>query len=118
MSGVIGFEAVTVTYEDAAAPVLRDFSLSVEEGELCLVAGRTGVGKSTVLGAINGLVPHFTGGRLAGRVTVDGEQLRTGDALKVTAQTDLTITTDLAAELILIDVPLDFEPIGVWAQER
>ena len=75
--GVIGFEAVTVTYEDAAAPVLRDFSLTVEEGELCLVAGRTGVGKSTVLGAINGLVPHFTGGRLAGRVSVAGLDTRT-----------------------------------------
>ena len=75
--GVIGFDAVTVTYEDAAAPVLRDFSLAVEEGELCLVAGRTGVGKSTVLGAINGLVPHFTGGRLAGRVTVGGLDTRT-----------------------------------------
>ena len=75
--GVIGFEAVTVTYEDAATPVLRDFSLAVEEGELCLVAGRTGVGKSTVLGAINGLVPHFTGGRLAGRVTVAGLDTRT-----------------------------------------
>jgi energy-coupling factor transport system ATP-binding protein len=77
MTGVIGFEAVTVTYEDAAAAVLRDFSLTVEEGELCLVAGRTGVGKSTVLGAINGLVPHFTGGRLAGRVTVAGLDTRT-----------------------------------------
>ena len=74
---MIGFEAVTVTYEDAAAPVLRDLSLTVEEGELCLVAGRTGVGKSTVLGAINGLVPHFTGGRLAGRVTVAGLDTRT-----------------------------------------
>ncbi|HVC72485.1 MAG TPA: ATP-binding cassette domain-containing protein, partial [Mycobacteriales bacterium] len=74
---MIGFEAVTVTYEDAAAPVLRDFSLTVEEGELCLVAGRTGVGKSTVLGAINGLVPHFTGGELRGRVTVDGRDTRT-----------------------------------------
>jgi energy-coupling factor transport system ATP-binding protein len=75
--GVIGFEAVAVTYEAAPAPVLRDFSLTVEEGELCLVAGRTGVGKSTVLGAINGLVPHFTGGRLAGRVTVAGLDTRT-----------------------------------------
>jgi len=74
---VIRFEAVTVTYEQAAAPVLRDFSLAVDEGELCLVAGRTGVGKSTVLGAINGLVPHFTGGRLAGRVTVAGLDTRT-----------------------------------------
>ena len=35
-------------------------------------------GKSTLLGAINGLVPHFTGGTLAGRVTVDGRD--TADA--------------------------------------
>ena len=74
---MIEFEAVTVTYAGAAAPVLRDLTLSVPEGELCLVAGRTGTGKSTLLGAVNGLVPHFTGGRLAGRVTVDGLDTRT-----------------------------------------
>ena len=70
---MIEFSQVTVTYPDAARPVLADVSLLVEEGELCLVAGPTGVGKSTFLGAINGLVPHFTGGRLAGRVLVDGQ---------------------------------------------
>ena len=52
--------------------MLRDVSLTIEEGELCLVVGRTGSGKSTFLGTINGLVPHFTGGTLAGRVVVDG----------------------------------------------
>jgi energy-coupling factor transport system ATP-binding protein len=52
--------------------VLRDVSLSIDEGELCLVVGRTGSGKSSLLGTINGLVPHFTGGTLAGRVVVDG----------------------------------------------
>jgi energy-coupling factor transporter ATP-binding protein EcfA2 len=74
---VIEFDAVTVTYPGAPEPVLREFSLSVDEGELCLVAGRTGAGKSTVLGAINGLVPHFTGGHLSGRVTVAGLDTRT-----------------------------------------
>ncbi|HKY14639.1 MAG TPA: ATP-binding cassette domain-containing protein, partial [Microthrixaceae bacterium] len=43
----------------------------------CLVVGRTGVGKSTLLGAINGLVPHFTGGHLHGTVTVDGRDTAT-----------------------------------------
>jgi energy-coupling factor transport system ATP-binding protein len=69
---VIEFSRVTVTYPDAARPVLADVSLRIEEGELCLVAGPTGAGKSTFLGALNGLVPHFTGGRLAGRVVVAG----------------------------------------------
>ncbi|MFJ9344537.1 ABC transporter ATP-binding protein [Streptomyces sp. NPDC101733] len=69
---MIHFDQVTVQYEDTAEPVLRDVNLTVEEGELCLVVGHTGVGKSTLLGAVNGLVPHFTGGTLYGRVTVDG----------------------------------------------
>jgi energy-coupling factor transporter ATP-binding protein EcfA2 len=69
---VITFDQVTVSYQDAPRPVLRDVCLHVPEGELCLVVGRTGVGKSTLLGAVNGLVPHFTGGTLRGRVTVDG----------------------------------------------
>ncbi|MDV5149188.1 ATP-binding cassette domain-containing protein [Streptomyces sp. SBC-4] len=69
---MITFDQVTVRYEDTAEPVLRDVNLTVEEGELCLVVGHTGVGKSSLLGAVNGLVPHFTGGTLYGRVTVDG----------------------------------------------
>jgi energy-coupling factor transporter ATP-binding protein EcfA2 len=73
---VIRFEQVSVTYDGADRPTLREVDLTVEEGELCLVVGRTGVGKSTLLGTVNGLVPHFTGGLLRGRVTVDGLDTR------------------------------------------
>ncbi|MFD3819366.1 ABC transporter ATP-binding protein [Streptomyces rubiginosohelvolus] len=69
---MITFDRVSVVYDGADEPVLRDVNLSVDEGELCLVVGHTGVGKSTLLGAVNGLVPHFTGGTLYGTVTVDG----------------------------------------------
>jgi energy-coupling factor transporter ATP-binding protein EcfA2 len=73
---MIRFESVTVTYPDAEGPAIRDVELSIPEGEFALVIGRTGAGKSTFLKAINGLVPHFTGGTLAGRVTVDGRDTR------------------------------------------
>ncbi|MGW5028250.1 ATP-binding cassette domain-containing protein, partial [Streptomyces albidoflavus] len=69
---MITFDQVTVVYDGDGEPSLRDIDLTVEEGELCLVIGHTGVGKSTLLGTVNGLVPHFTGGTLYGRVTVDG----------------------------------------------
>ena len=74
---MIRFEGVTVTYAGSDRPVLRDVSVRIDEGELCLVIGRTGSGKSTFLGTINGLVPHFTGGTLLGSVTVDGRDTRT-----------------------------------------
>ncbi|MFE0190594.1 ATP-binding cassette domain-containing protein [Streptomyces sp. NPDC058989] len=74
---MIRFEQVSVTYGDAAAPTVQGIDLTVPEGELCLLVGPSGVGKSTVLNAVCGLVPHFTGGTLHGRVTVDGRDTRT-----------------------------------------
>ncbi|MFE6785097.1 ABC transporter ATP-binding protein [Streptomyces sp. NPDC057680] len=74
---MIRFENVSVTYEAGAEPTLRDVDLTVPEGELVLLVGPSGVGKSTLLGAVSGLVPHFTGGTLTGRVTVDGRDTRT-----------------------------------------
>jgi len=73
---MIRFDQVGVTYEDAAAPVLHGVDLTVEEGELVLLVGPSGTGKSTLLGTVSGLVPHFTGGTLHGRVTVDGRDTR------------------------------------------
>ncbi|HET6167807.1 MAG TPA: ATP-binding cassette domain-containing protein [Marmoricola sp.] len=70
---MIELRRVSVAYGDRT--VLRDVDLTVAEGELVLVAGRTGVGKSTLLGTFNGLVPAFTGGRLTGDVLVDGESV-------------------------------------------
>ncbi|MEU9316805.1 ATP-binding cassette domain-containing protein [Streptomyces sp. NPDC048295] len=74
---MIRFEQVSVRYEGAARATLRGVDLTVPEGELVLLVGPSGVGKSTLLGAVSGLVPHFTGGTLSGRVTVDGRDTRT-----------------------------------------
>ncbi|GHD83668.1 ABC transporter ATP-binding protein [Streptomyces naganishii] len=74
---MIRFEDVSVTYDGAAEPTVQGVDFEVPEGELVLLVGPSGVGKSTVLGAVSGLVPHFTGGTLRGRVTVAGRDTRT-----------------------------------------
>lgn len=52
-----------------------------------------------------------------GRVSLNGESLKSGDAAKIADEAHLEMSTDVAAELILIDVPLEFESVGVWAGE-
>ncbi|MFE6359457.1 ABC transporter ATP-binding protein [Streptomyces sp. NPDC057806] len=74
---MIRFENVSVTYDGQREPTVRHIDFEVPEGELVLLVGPSGVGKSTVLGAVSGLVPHFTGGTLRGRVTVAGRDTRT-----------------------------------------
>ncbi|MFF3002640.1 ABC transporter ATP-binding protein [Kitasatospora sp. NPDC057940] len=102
---MIRFDQVGVVYDGETTPVLRDVDLHIPEGELCLVVGRTGVGKSTLLGAVNGLVPHFTGGTLCGRVTVDGRDTahhpprELADVVGVVGQDPLAgFTTDTVEE--------------------
>lgn len=56
---------------DEPVAVLRDVDLDLGPG-LTLVAGDSGSGKSTLLRVLNGLVPHFHGGRVSGRAAVCG----------------------------------------------
>lgn len=71
--GVIELRDIGFRY--ARHQVLDGVDLSLEEGELVLVSGRTGVGKSTLLGVVTGLVPRFTGGVLTGDVLLDGRSI-------------------------------------------
>jgi energy-coupling factor transporter ATP-binding protein EcfA2 len=76
MTAILELERVTYTYAGASAPSLRDVSLRVDEGEMVVLAGRSAGGKSTLLRAASGLVPHFHGGTFGGVVRVGGLDTR------------------------------------------
>jgi len=61
-------------YPGAEQPALRDVSLLIDAG-LTVVTGPSGGGKSTLLRVLNGLVPHFHGGRIAGAAEVVGHDV-------------------------------------------
>jgi redox-sensitive bicupin YhaK (pirin superfamily) len=50
-----------------------------------------------------------------GEATFDGQAVSTGDAARIVDQPALEITATATSELILVDVPLSFEPVGIWA---
>ena len=68
----LAVEGLTYTYPRATRPALTDVSLEVAPGEFALLAGRSASGKSTLLKAACGLVPHFHGGEIDGTVNVAG----------------------------------------------
>ena len=73
---VLALDRVTYAFPDALRPALRDVTLAVEPGEFVVVAGASASGKSTLLRAAAGLVPHFHGGTFAGRLVCGGLDTR------------------------------------------
>lgn len=53
---VVEVDRVTLRHPNAPTPVLRNMSMTVEDGEFVCVVGGSGVGKSTLLRAVAGLL--------------------------------------------------------------
>lgn len=51
---------------------------------------------------------------IEGAASFDDEDVTTGDAAKVTGQSSLRIKARESCELILVNVPMRFEPVGIW----
>jgi hypothetical protein len=51
-----------------------------------------------------------------GDATLDGQKAGTGDAARVAGPHDLSVAAIADTELIAIEVPLAYEPVGVWAR--
>jgi energy-coupling factor transporter ATP-binding protein EcfA2 len=73
---VLSLREVSYRYPGSSADALSDISLDVEAGEFVIVAGMSGSGKSSLLRAAAGLVPHFHGGSFGGSVIVGGLDTR------------------------------------------
>jgi|Deesub1362A_J573_1020465.scaffolds.fasta_scaffold00272_37 energy-coupling factor transport system ATP-binding protein len=74
--GTVLTEGLHFTYSGSQTPALVDVSITIDEGEFVLLAGPSGSGKSTLARCLNGLVPHFHGGRFGGKVVVCGLDTR------------------------------------------
>jgi len=59
--------------------VLKGINLKVKKGEFVSIMGPTGAGKSTLCLTLNGIIPHFLGGELVGRVKILGRDTRCCD---------------------------------------
>ncbi len=72
MDVAVEVEDLWFTYPGSTEPTLRGINLRIERGSFTIIAGPSGCGKTTLCRCFNGLIPHFYGGTLRGRVLVNG----------------------------------------------
>ncbi|MGO1480592.1 MAG: ABC transporter ATP-binding protein [Brachybacterium sp.] len=101
---MIELRDVTMSYgQDAAEPVLHGIDLHVRRGELVLLCGRSGCGKSSVLRLVNGVANGFFDARITGDVLLGSRDITYAEAHDI-AQTVGSVFQNPKSQFFTLDV--------------
>ena len=116
----IDFQKVTFTYEGSNNPALKDINISIKQGEIILITGPAGSGKTTLCSCINGLIPHFHEGNLQGEVVVRGyntKKARIGGLASLVGMVFQDPESQLVTSSVADEVAFGPENFGVEREE-
>ena len=112
----LSIENLSFRYRDRETTAIRDISFSVDPGEVLLIAGASGCGKTTLIRCINGLIPRSYKGERSGRILLKGEET-TGWALSKISQTVGTVLQDPERQIlgtkVMHEVAFGLENLGM-----
>lgn len=113
-------ENLTFRYRSRTEPAIKNISLSVAQGQLILIAGASGCGKTTLARCINGLIPRSYKGELSGRILLQGQDIA-GLPLARISQLVGTVLQDPERQIlgtrVLFEVAFGLENLGLPRDE-
>ena len=68
-------ENLAFRYRSRTETAIRNISLEVQPGQVVMIAGASGCGKTTLARCINGLIPRSYKGDLSGRILLQGQEV-------------------------------------------
>lgn len=111
---------VSFRYREREELAIKDISLHLEAGEVLLIAGASGCGKTTLARVINGLIPRSYKGELTGQVLIHGQDT-TGMSLAKISQNVGTVLQDPERQIlgtkVINEVAFGLENAGMSREE-
>lgn len=120
MTFEIDFQNVTFLYEGSDHPALKNVNLSIKPGEIVLITGPAGSGKTTLCSCINGLIPHYHEGDLQGDVVVRGyntKKARIGGLASLVGMVFQDPESQLVTSSVADEVAFGPENFGIAREE-
>lgn len=117
---MIRLDKVSFDYEKGNdVTTIDDVDLEINQGELILLCGESGSGKTTITRLINGLIPNYFKGSLEGEVTLKGKPIKDMKLYEISEKMgsvfqnprsqffNIDTTSELAFECENLGLPID-----------
>ncbi len=120
MMKAVEVRGLSFRYEGSEGWALRDVDLEIDQGELVLVLGSTGSGKSTFLRCLIGLIPHFYSGEYLGSVRVMGMEVASTPVHKLATKVGMVFQnpeTQIFSTSVESELAFPLENLGLPPEE-
>lgn len=99
---------------------IHKINLNITDGEMIVLCGASGCGKTTLTRLLNGLIPHYYEGKLKGEILVNGEEISQKPLYK-TSQTTGSVFQNPRSQFFNVDTTSEItfgcENLGVNEEE-
>jgi energy-coupling factor transport system ATP-binding protein len=113
-------ENLSFRYRDRQGAAIHNISFEANPGEILLIAGASGCGKTTLIRCINGLIPRSYKGEVGGRVLVFGEEVKDWPLSRISQKIG-TVLQDPERQIlgtkVLNEVAFGLENLGLPREE-
>ncbi len=116
----LSIENLTFQYSRRDTPAIQSLTFDLHLGEILLLAGSSGCGKTTLMRCVNGLIPYTYGGTLSGSIRIFGQDIASMSLSDISCQIG-TVLQDperqIVASFVFNEVAFGLENLGLPREE-
>jgi energy-coupling factor transport system ATP-binding protein len=116
----ISLRNLTFTYRIRKEPAIKNINLDLHPGELMLVAGSSGCGKTTLMRCVNGLIPRSYTGEIQGEINIFGRKNQEMTQTEISQKIGTVLQNperQIVASYVLNEVAFGLENLGYPREE-
>ena len=116
----IEIKNLTISYKKLENPLLKDINFHLNYGEVALLSGFSGSGKSTIINLISGIIPNLIKAQYEGEILVNNKSIESKKVSEISKEVGVVMQNaelQIINELVEDEIAFGPENLGIAKEE-